>query len=49
MKLDSPQHKEPSDAKDRRGKNVVVCYPLGTLPEINLTAAVARRTEAGPS
>lgn len=47
MKLALPQHKEPRDAKDRRSKNVVVCYPLDTLPDTNLAAAVARRTEAG--
>jgi uncharacterized protein YcgI (DUF1989 family) len=46
MKLKSPKHVEPTDAKERRETNVLVCYPTETLPKVDLAAAFTRRNGA---
>ena len=46
MKLDRPHHPEPEDAAARRTTGVLICYPIDTLPEVNLGGAQARRARA---
>ena len=46
MKLDRPHHLEPQDAAARRTTGVLICYPIDTLPEIDLAGAQARRAGA---
>ncbi|MGB0799243.1 MAG: urea carboxylase-associated family protein [Planktomarina sp.] len=46
MKLNNPHHPAPTDADARRGVKVQVCYPLDTLPAIDLAGAKARRAGA---
>jgi uncharacterized protein YcgI (DUF1989 family) len=46
MKLDHPHHPEPQDAVGRRSTGVLVCYPIETLPVVDLVGAQTRRTGA---
>lgn len=46
MKLTHPQHTAPKDADARRGVKVQVCYPLDTLPSVDVAGAMARRAGA---
>jgi uncharacterized protein YcgI (DUF1989 family) len=46
MKLDHPHHPEPQDAVGRRSTGVLVCYPIETLPAVDLVGAQTRRTGA---
>ncbi|WP_347827155.1 DUF1989 domain-containing protein [uncultured Planktomarina sp.] len=46
MKLDRPNHPEPEDAAARRTTDVLVCYPIDALPEVNLAEAQARQAGA---
>ena len=46
MKLDCPHYPEPQDAAARRTTGVLICYPINTLPEIDLVGVQARRAGA---
>lgn len=46
MKLACPHHAAPADAQERRAKPVLVCYPLDTVPSIDLAGATRRRAGA---
>lgn len=46
MKLEHPDHPEPQDAAGLRNTSVLVCYPVETLPVVDLAGAQARRAGA---
>ena len=46
MKLDCPHYPEPQDAAALRTTGVLICYPIITLPEIDLVGVQARRAGA---
>ncbi len=46
MKLNQPHHIAPDDADARRAAPVRVCYPIDTLPAVDLTAPRSARTNA---
>ncbi|WP_448207575.1 urea carboxylase-associated family protein [Azospirillum sp. sgz302134] len=43
MKLDQPEHAEPSDARERRGVRPVICYPVDSLAPPDLSSYHAAR------
>jgi uncharacterized protein YcgI (DUF1989 family) len=47
MKLQNPEHAPPGDAETRRAKPALVCYPVETLPQPDLSGYRARRALAG--
>ncbi len=46
MKLSEPRHPAPSDADARRAVPVRVCYPIDTVPHVDLSAARTARASA---